>query len=355
MPVQLPDEENKIQIQENSMRSLSTTIGIRAILFAVALLASARGYGQGGIVPAGESSAAVREFEEGLGRFGEEYWGQKQESYRERIDRMLLAEDLALLNRLRIRWMLLSEQEKVARETPAPAASGTAAIVEFRIDEEMERNLTEMLDIFSGATRLAGSYRQELDGVGVDVMDDLSSFIDILGERIRGFQKEQPEVAARSGVASRLMVIDLWKKMGAEKSDENALLAVYPIAVEPMILLYGGTDPGALFDRMGESSGISTGVTLPENSVLRQNVPNPASSATNITWRLAEPSSAATLRLFDSRGDLQGTYDLGALPAGEHGFDLDVSSLASGSYLYHLTVRTGSGDRVYVKAMQVVH
>lgn len=322
------------------MRSLSTSIGIHALALAMAVAASAQAGAQNTKPTEHQERLAALELQKEMGQFAEEYWEKRLDGYKERIDKALLPDDLAALNRLRIRAMLFSNmasQKQTLRLTDD---------TDHRIDDAVQEGMTKMLATFTETKALAERYRPEMDRVGADVVDDLLSFVEALGERMERFAAKHPEL---SGAGTESLVRQL--KMVRQESGSDELLAIYSIAIEPAVLLY---DKGNMAGMFNQTVG-TLGVTLPENAALRQNIPNPASSVTKIPYVLAEPSISTTLRLFDARGDIQGTYDLGSLAAGEHAFDLDVSGLPTGSYLYHLTVGTGSGQRVYVKAMQVVH
>ncbi len=322
------------------MRSLSTIIGIHALTLAMAIAASAQAGAQNTIPAEQRERLAALEFQKEMGEFAGEYWEKRLDGYKERIDKALLPDDLAALNRLRLRAMLFSDI--ASRAQPVPITDDK----EYRIDEVAQEGVMKMLSIFTETKGLAERYRPEMNRIGADVVEDLLSFMEALGERMERFAAEHPELSGAGGES----LAREWRTV-REDSGNDELLAIYSIAIEPAVLLY---DKGNMAGMFNQAAGV-LGITLPENAALRQNIPNPASSVTKIPYVLAEPSSATTLRLFDARGDLQGTYDLGSLAAGEGAFDLDVSSLPTGSYLYHLTVGTGGGQRVYVKAMQVVH
>lgn len=322
------------------MRSLPTIIGIPVLTLAMAVAASAQAGAQNTKPTEHQERLAALEFQKEMGEFAEEYWQKRLDGYKERIDKALLPDDLAALNRLRIRAMLFFDMASRAQMPPITDDK------EYRVDEVAQEGMTKMLAIFSETKELAERYRPELNRIGTDVVEDLLSFMEALGGRMERFAAEHPEF---SGAGTESLARE-WR-MVREDSGNDELLAIYSIAIEPAVLLY---DKGNMAGMFNQAAG-TLGLTMPENATLRQNIPNPASSVTKIPYVLAESSSSTTLRLFDARGDLQGTYDLGSLAAGEHGFDLDVSSLPTGSYLYHLTVSTGSGQRVHVKAMQVVH
>ncbi len=327
------------------MRSAYPFLPAQAMLLAIALATSAQAQPDA-ILPPAQQPAAVIEFEQKLARIMLDYWEPKLNGYKERIDKALLPNDRAELNRLRVRAALLSEKNRSREILHNSVEDGNA---EFAL---AGNDLSDALAMFSDTKTLAAQYRHELDLIGTDVVHDLVGSIKLNSVEIVRFQKEHPGLAKHLGLLQGEM-LDIW---GDEHASALAseFMEVYPITLEIAVLLYDNTTLATLVEGINQVSGISTGLTLPENSALRQNFPNPASSTTTITYLLAEPSSATTLSIFDARGDLRGTYDRGPLASGEHTIDIDVSDLPSGSYLYRLSVRTERGERTYAKAMQVV-
>lgn len=101
---------------------------------------------------------------------------------------------------------------------------------------------------------------------------------------------------------------------------------------------YGG--PGASLTGY-ISSGIHSGIgsaMIPDTPQLMQNYPNPASVYTVIAYFLprAEP---VVLRITDLSGRIISDFRLGLSTPGLHQFQLDVSGLQQGNYLYCLEAR----------------
>ncbi len=82
---------------------------------------------------------------------------------------------------------------------------------------------------------------------------------------------------------------------------------------------------------------------------LRGNYPNPASSHTRIMFDLTKTEDVK-LQLFDARGTLMTTLINARLGAGEHAPELRTAELASGSYVYRLTV----GERSETRRLNIV-
>jgi hypothetical protein len=184
----------------------------------------------------------------------------------------------------------------------------------------------------------------------------------LIGEQTGRFIEENRE-ALRNDPAGKSLPADwaeMKEAMAAMSSEEGRkdISEVYGFAIEPIVLLYDGVELGRIIGGLGaDPTGVSstTGITMPGMSALKQNFPNPASARTTIPYVVADASTATVIRVFNATGDLVATHDQGPRPAGEHALDLDVADLPTGTYLYHLTLQTSKGQRVYSKAMQVVH
>lgn len=82
---------------------------------------------------------------------------------------------------------------------------------------------------------------------------------------------------------------------------------------------------------------------------LNQNYPNPFNPLTTIQFQL-EIKGEALLQVFDIHGRLVATLVNEEKPAGIHKVQFDGKNLASGTYLYRLTV----ADQVFIKTMQLI-
>jgi hypothetical protein len=83
-------------------------------------------------------------------------------------------------------------------------------------------------------------------------------------------------------------------------------------------------------------------------NILHQNYPNPASGYTTIAFTLAEPGNAR-IRIVNLVGQPVMEWTFGNLDAGRHDFNISISNLPSGIYLYQLE----TAKERHVKKMQV--
>jgi hypothetical protein len=311
-----------------------------------------------------------------LGRKAAEFWTARLNSYKTRIDRALSPSDLEKLNRLRVRFgVMLADKIDI----DADLQNGTVSTEEeFFVQHKVEKNdgansekrthkiemdvnmgsadAMEIFGLHQGAKELAGAYRGDMDALAKDVLVDAATFVRTMKEAGDRFvQANRVEVEKTENgrtLALELNKSDDFVNALSDPESQPMIQMVYSMMLEPLIMLYDGSDLTSFFGQSPLASAV-TGMKLPATSALQQNVPNPASGTTTITYRLDEPSSATTLRLFDASGSLVGTYDQGVRASGDHSATVDLSSLPNGTYLYHLTVKTAGGERVYSKAMQV--
>ncbi|MEO8512070.1 MAG: Omp28-related outer membrane protein [Ignavibacteria bacterium] len=88
--------------------------------------------------------------------------------------------------------------------------------------------------------------------------------------------------------------------------------------------------------KVSELVGISqTGTQLPEVYALSQNYPNPFNPTTNIKFTLPKDGNVS-LKLYNSMGQVVGTYADGFMKAGSYNAEIDGSDLSSGVYFYSL-------------------
>jgi uncharacterized repeat protein (TIGR01451 family) len=90
----------------------------------------------------------------------------------------------------------------------------------------------------------------------------------------------------------------------------------------------------------------SSSSALPEDLILEQNFPNPFNPSTTIAFALSRPGFV-TLTIYDALGRTVANLVGDELrSAGRHSMSFDASGLASGMYLYRLTVRDLAGASV---------
>lgn len=344
------------------MNRLTMRMKIAAIAVGLIAVTSAPAGAQPCNANMAECSPVMKQMAAELGQAATSYWTPKLNEYKVRIDAMLSSTDLETLNRLRVRWAVLVDEHMRAWSAKANVVSATTrerngARVEMRV--EGKPRMADAMDIFAAAKEIAGRYRSGLDRMNHNVLDDVAAFVGTVSERADQFaQANKDAIAADKEAHDVLEGRKSWSEIAAYLRSEkgrNDISMVYAFAVEPIVLLYNGADLVTLFNQASPFPKPIVGLELPDAGMLKQNFPNPASSTTRIVYTTTEPATDIVFRVFNSRGDQITLVDQGAMAAGEHAVDLDVSRMPSGSYLYHLTVLTAKGPRVYSKTMQVVH
>ncbi len=350
------DQENHAMMKRTVTTKLAATGA--ALLGAATLTASAQG-----TTPSireqneKELPVVVQQMQSELGIAVSDYWTPRLNEYKTRIDRSLAPHDLAELNRLRVRFNVLAVQWL-----------GTMGREESVSREQQKEGLEQLIGIYKEAQGMAGRYRSDLDALATTVVDDLGEFLPEVNRRADNFMQLRKSEIDRAGLSAKISgaraKTDEVAAMLRSSQGKSAARMLYSFALEPIVMLYDGTDLSTLLRQMEQlssggrglslTSGAIAGYTLPDHTVLKPSTPNPASSAVTIGYSLPEPSQQTTLRLYDAQGTLVGTYDEGAREAGEHAVQADVSGLTPGTYLYHLSVRTSAGDRVYSRTLQVV-
>jgi hypothetical protein len=288
-----------------------------------------------------------------------DYWTPKLNDYRVRIDRTLTPTDLDELNRLRVRFSIIMGdhiQQKDDQKS-SEMKRNTDGDMKIRDDEEM-RKATEFMEIYASTKELAERYHEDLQALGGSVIDDVIHFTDMMaGQGAQFITDHRAEMTPEQVTQYNAKVqafSETVNELKADREGQMGLAAIYTFAIEPIIMLYNGADLRELLQQVGGVSKPIAGLELPESGVLNQNFPNPAATTTSIGYNLAEASSRTTLRLFASDGRVAKSLDLGARPAGEQSVEVDVSGLATGTYLYQLVIQTAAGEQVFSKRMQVV-
>jgi hypothetical protein len=335
----------------------------------------------------GLDSALSRQLGEEMSKVAADYWVTKVNSYRVRIDRMLSASDLAELNRFRVRAgiMMKDVHESGSRQaTIRFSMSGNSAKAQKKgenvqvevegdvdgakldskgmngqdmqgamgmIQSLMSNGNGEILEIYNGVKGIASHHRSDLDLLKEDVFNDVGAFIEMMAAHVNQFMAAHRDQIPQAKLDSMTMKIEEVHQKASSEELKAGMGMLYDMIGEPLLLLYDGSDISSLIP--SSIAAPVPGVKMAENTTLRQSYPNPASSVATIRYMLQEPSSSTVLRLYDASGNTVATYDQGAQTAGEHSVDADVSKLASGTYLYHLTIQTGAGEQVFSKTLQV--
>lgn len=303
-----------------------------------------------------EPPPVIQQMQVELGMAVSDYWTVRLNDYKVRIDQALAPKDLAELNRLRVRFTVLAMEwlgsEKGAKEMQSRA--------------ERKQALGQLIDIYKAAKEMSARYRPELDGLATTVVGDFGEFLPEINRHADDFIASRRDEIDRAG-RSRMLAearskADEVAVMLRSEQGRTAVRMLYTMTLEPIVMLYDGTDLKTFWQQVEQvssggiklPSGAIAGYTLPAGSLLKPNMPNPASSVTTIAYTLPEPSEETMLRVYDAHGALVATYDEGAKGSGDHAVQIDVSGVIPGTYLYHLTVRTPGGSRVYSRTMQVV-
>jgi hypothetical protein len=202
---------------------------------------------------------------------------------------------------------------------------------------------------------MANNYRSQLDNLADVVLADLGVFADTLTNFVDRY------VASHAADLARVPELrhDLEAKADVKElrrmlRHPRSFKAMYSDRTEPFVLLYNGEGLSKLLgSTLGGESESSMTSHLPDNSMLQQNSPNPASKSTRITSPLPDASSQTAVRIFYTHGEVVMELNEGAKEAGEHQVTLDLSSLPSGSYVYQIAAHFPAGEQVSAKVMQV--
>lgn len=310
----------------------------------------------------GTKPAIVTKLENEIGSVLADFWQGKLNGYKTRVDATLTAEDLAALNNLRVRFAVL------VSELLRDAHNGEQASA-VKKDDARSR---ELMAIYTATREIAGRNHAGLVPIGEAVKADIVGCARSIRGNINTFVAENRTEIEQAGLAAHLTEgvgkmdsVATW--IGAPQGSMAYGLA-FEYVVGPLVMLYDGSNLKTLLEQLHEMVRFSgadeahiarmsplPGVSLPDVSVLKQSVPNPASSTVSIPYTLRTSSSGSVLRLFDARGGLLGSYDRGAEPAGDHTVDVDVSKYPAGTYYYRLSVDEGGTPQVYSKTLQIVH
>jgi hypothetical protein len=314
-----------------------------------------------------EMPLLARQFLSEVGGIGLDFWTSRLNAYKARIDRTLNECDLAELNRMRVYWSMFLDNKGWneigltgkrifegggEEEGPdSPTAGNRVDALAQGIDK-----ISELAETIFVARSIARRYRVEMNGIKDEMRGDLSRFVDTLIAAKEAFSAaHRAEIAADPETREGLEKIDRasLEEIAGKIGEGKEMGLIVGIVLEPVMMLYNGQDLRGLLKDIDVLPQELEGVSIPDNPVLAQSRPNPASGSAIISYTLPEPASKAVIRLFDARGELAGTFDQGPQTVGAHEAIVDVSTLSQGAYLYQLSVTTPQGERVYSRTMQV--
>ena len=346
-----------------TLKRFAGTALVAATVSGAAHLVPPAAHAQKGQIQIGHKdfSPVMKRFEAEMGMATYDYWIAHLNQYKRTIDRTLSAEDLATLNRLRVRFAVMLGDAKIGAmmNSNDDADGKRSATIDMNMEDgEGLQRLQEFFTIYQEAKTLASKYQKGLKPLGEGVVQDFFSFVDQMSTRVDKFASDnRQELAASKDGEGLLSAKTDAKKFVDELNSEDGKMMIqmgYSMAAEPLIMLYDGSELSLFLQSAAPFAKGVTGLNLPDASLLHQSTPNPASGSVTIGYELREPSESTMLRIFNSNGVLVGTFDQGGRPAGENSAIVDVSTYPAGRYLYHLTIQTAKGEQVYSKSMQVV-
>jgi hypothetical protein len=280
-----------------------------------------------------------------------------------RIDRALSPADLEALTRLRVRFSIFLEENaavaaSVHSDLETESGDGDGKVKEkTTLQMQIGAEGMEVFSLFEQARAISMNYRGDFDNLRETVLDDLIGFFRLVKTEAQQFIRLHEEEVGRLADGKDVIaeLDELENDISELKTSQQGMVQMaYGFAIEPLIMLFNGGDVRAIFGPTGIMKGAVTGITLPEQHVLLQSIPNPVSGVASIPYHLDQPSERTLLRVYASTGELVATQDLGARGSGDHTGTVDMSSRAPGVYLYELTIAAPSGQQVYSRRMQVV-
>ena len=303
-----------------------------------------------------EMTPLQKDLLEQVGTTAADYWNPRLNKYRNTVDRALNAEDLATLNRMRVRFAILLDdlgdemdsrmsEEEDSGEMSFESAGGTGVL--------------ELMEIWTQTVALGEKYKTQLAPLGDRVFTDITTFGQELAvdfdefatthsEELNGDEKGKELLANRTEIVAKLR--------GAEAVRDD-FQHVYGFVVEPLIMLFNGGDLRDMIPGVAGSSTSSAQAVaglLPASTTLAQNYPNPAATTTTVPLQFETPVTGAVLRIFNADGVEVKSIPLDPMQAGEHTVNVDVSDLDQGTYLYQLAVGSGENEQLHAKVMHVV-
>ena len=152
-----------------------------------------------------------------------------------------------------------------------------------------------------------------------------------------GLPFDDATAADYSDFGSPFLFDELAFTAGPVKNDK-ALRANFPYLANPFngysyVKQLTATAPTANFPN---ASGL--GIGAPQGFILDQSFPNPSRGASTIRFQTATDAGSVTLAVYDVQGRLVQTLASGPMAAGQHEARWNASGVASGTYVYRLTV-----------------
>lgn len=303
-----------------------------------------------------EMTPLQKDLLEQVGTTATDYWNPRLNKYRNTVDRALNADDLATLNRMRVRFAILLDD---LNDEMNSRMSGEEDSEEMSFESEEGTGMMELMEIWTQTIALGEKYSTQLAPLGDRVFTDITTFGEELavefdefatahGEELNGDEKGRELLANRTEIVAKLR--------GAEEVRED-FRNVYGFVVEPLIMLFNGGDLRDMIPGVAGSSTSSAQAVaglLPATTTLAQNYPNPAATTTTVPLQFEAPVTGATLRIFNADGVEVKSIPLDPMQAGDHTVNVDVSALDQGTYLYQLVVGSGDNEQLHAKVMHVV-
>jgi hypothetical protein len=234
----------------------------------------------------------MRQLNQRLGAVASEYWLQRLNSYKVALDHLYSGEDSLELNRLRVRYAILTWQ--LASDTVDRRARSQELIQTYvAMITLSERHPNE-------CTLLCASLVRDFNGYFRQMRDSTEAFIAANSLPASAVREMRRGLDSAESMAALL----------ARPENRGQLEMVHGMITAPMVLFYAGSDLKTLVDglelamRIGmmprNMHSIPGFAMLPEEKMLESSLLDTTSKETTIRYHLTEGSDSAILRLFDA-------------------------------------------------------